>query len=132
MSEARVIARKDPSNLIVSTGPDVHLTPVGASMQPVAYTTIGNLGDAVRVSTTDLDNDCPEFQLNSRVPNTTGHEPGTGKGIIDSGYLQHAHADVASDYTFSEGFATVAHRDPAWVTRPGLGPTEPRQGMGDD
>ena len=70
MSEGRVSARKDPSNLIVTCGPDVCLTPVGAAMAPVAYTTVGNLGDAVRISTSVRNNGNYDFQLNSRVPHS--------------------------------------------------------------
>jgi hypothetical protein len=124
MSEGRVSARKCASNTIVSKGPDVCLTPRGSKMVPVPYSSIAFLDTAVRVSTSVRNNGKYDFQLNSRCASSIGTEPGTGRGVKSPGHLGPAHCDVAADYFFSEGYAVVAHRDPAWINRPDLGPQE--------
>ena len=55
-----------------------------------------------------------------------------GRGVKVPGYKGHAHAEVAASYVYSEGFATVSHRDPAWLNNPGLGPIEPNKGKGEE
>lgn len=132
MSMGRISARKDASNVIVTKGPDVCLTPRGSCMVPVAYTTIANLSTAVRYSPTVRNNGNYDFQLNSRCATSTGHEPGVGRGIISSGYLGHAHAAVASDYVCSTGYATVAHLDDAWANGVGLGAMETQKSSGEE
>lgn len=129
MSMGRISARKHASNVIVSRGPDVCLTPVGADMEPVAYSSIAYMSTAVRVSTSVRNNGCYDFQLNSRCRTSEGHEPGEGRGVNDPGYLGPAHVRVASDFVYSEGFATVSHRDPAWINQPDEGPKEPQKAM---
>jgi Domain of unknown function (DUF4150) len=125
MTIARVSARKCATNVIVSTGPDVCLTPVGGAVVPVAYSSIAFLDTAIRYSKSVRNNGKFDFQLNSRTSCSTGHEPGVKKGVIVPGYLGPAHVDVASDYVYSEGWATCSHRDPAWINRPDPGPVEP-------
>jgi hypothetical protein len=132
MSEGRISARRHASNVIVSLGPDVCLTPVGSGMEPVCYSSIAFMSTAVRVSTSVRNNGCYDFQLNSRCETSTGHEPGTGRGVNEPGYLGPAHVKTASDFYFTEGFATVSHRDPAWINRPDLGPEEPQKTMGEE
>lgn len=126
----RVSARKCASNVIVSTSPDVCLTPVGSGTVPVAYSSIAFLDTAIRYSKSVKNNDKFDFQLNARTSCSTGHEPGTGRGMKVSGYLGPAHVDVAAHFVYSEGFATCAHRDPAWINQPSPGPEEPRKGGG--
>jgi len=128
----KVSARQDAANVIVSKGPDVCWTPRGDSMVPVAYTSIAFLDTAVRVSNSVRNNGNYDFQLNSRCATSTGHEPGVGKGVVVPGYLGPAHTRTASDFVFSEGFATVSHRDPAWINRPDLGPSERLAGRNAD
>jgi hypothetical protein len=98
-------------------------------MAPVPYSSIAFLDTAVRVSTSVRNNGKYDFQLNSRCATTQGHDPGVGTGVISGGYKGHAHADEAAEYFYSEGFAVVSHRDPAWLNRPGLGPQEPRKSL---
>lgn len=128
MSEGRISARKDGSNVIVSKGPDVCLTPRGSAMVPVPYTSIAFLSSAARTSTSVRDNSNYDFQLNSRCATSTGHEQGTGKGVKVPGYLGMAHAKEGSSFFYSEGFAVVSHRDPAWINRPDPGGEEPKKG----
>lgn len=111
--------------LIVSTGPDVCWTPMGSSMVPVAYNSSARLDPAVRVSGSVGNNEISDFQLNSRAIKTTGHEPGSGRGVIVPGYLEVSLPRVASASVFSEGWAVVRDLDPAWVNRPDPGPIEP-------
>lgn len=127
MSEGRISARKCATNVIVSVGPDVCLTPRGSCMVPVAYSSIAHLDTAVRYSPTVRNNGKYDFQLNSRCSVSEGHEPGVGRGVVVPGYKGHAHAETAASYVYSTGFATVAHRDPAWINGVGLGPQEPRK-----
>jgi hypothetical protein len=123
----KISGRRCSSNVIVSTGPDVCLTPMGSAMVPVAYSSIAFLGSSIRISTSVRDNRKNDFQLNSRVPTSTGHEPGVGKGIVIPGYKGHAFVKVAASTVFSEGWATTRHRDPAMINRPGPGATEPKR-----
>jgi Domain of unknown function (DUF4150) len=125
MTIANVSARKCATNVIVSTGPDVLLTPVGGGMVPVAYSSIAFLDTAIRYSKSVRNNGKFDFQLNSRTSTSTGHEPGTGKGVKVAGYKGHAQADIAANYVYSEGWATVSHRDPAWINGVGEGLVEP-------
>ncbi len=131
MTMAIVSARKCASNVIVSKGPDVCLTPVGGAVVPVAYSSIAFFDTAVRYSKSVRNNGKFDFQLNSRTANSTGNEPGTQFGLKVKGYMGHAHADVAAHFVYSEGWATVSHRDPAWINGVGLGVVEQRKPKGD-
>lgn len=124
MSE-EISARKDGSNIIVSKGPDVCLTPMGSSMVPVAYNSIAFLDTAVRVSQNVFCNGLQDFNLNSRASVSTGHEPGTGRGVVVPGYKGPAFAKSASSTVATNGFTVVRNNDPAWINRPDLGSTEP-------
>ncbi|MGO4449871.1 PAAR-like domain-containing protein [Phyllobacterium sp. TAF24] len=127
MTIANVSARKCASNVIVSTSPDVCLTPVGSSMVPIAYSSIAFLDTAIRYSKSVRNNGKFDFQLNSRTSCSTGHEAGTGRGVKVPGYLGPAHVEAAVDFVYSEGWATCSHRDPAWINRPDPGPLEPQK-----
>jgi uncharacterized protein DUF4150 len=127
MTQGYVSARKNSSNVIVTKGPDVCLTPRGGSMVPVPYSSVAKLDTSVRVSTTVRNNGDYDFQLNSRCGVSEGNDPGKGKGIIVQGYKGPAHVMVASNFVYSEGFATCAHRDQAWINGADIGPTEPRK-----
>jgi hypothetical protein len=128
VSEAKVSARKCHSNTIVSTSPDVCWTPVGSSVVAVAYSSVAFLDTAIRYSKSVRNNGKFDFQLNSVCETSTGHEPGTKRGVIIDGYLGPAHVEVAAPFVFSEGWATCRHRDPAWINRPDPGPIEPVKG----
>lgn len=125
MKEVMVSARKCRTNTIVSTSPDVCWTPVGSSCEAVAYSSVAFLDTAIRHSTSVRNNGKFDFQLNSVCSESTGHEPGTKRGVVVSGYLGPAHVEIAAPFVFSEGWATVRHRDPAWINRPDPGPIEP-------
>ena len=127
MNEGRISARRDRSNLLVTKGPDVCLTPRGGEMVPAAYSSVAFLGQAIRVSKSVRNNGRYDFQLNSRTTEIKGHEPGTGKGKVVPGYKTYSHVRIASGFVYSEGFATVSHRDPAWINHPDPGPTEPQK-----
>jgi len=47
-----ISARKDGTNIIHCTGPDVCKTPIGSSMVPVPYMSMVTLGGAIRTSKT--------------------------------------------------------------------------------
>ncbi len=121
-----ISGREDGTNVIVSTGPDVCLTPVGSSLVPVAYSSVAFAGDSTRVSPTVLDNECADFHLNSRICTSTGHEPGVGAGVAVPGYQGEAFVQTASPTVFTDGWATTRHRDPAMINRPGTGAVEPQ------
>ncbi|MFK7989847.1 MAG: PAAR-like domain-containing protein [Sandaracinaceae bacterium] len=125
MAEYPVNGREADTDVIVSTGPDVCLTPVGGSMVPVAYCSVAFLGDSQRLSSTVLDNGHPDFNLNSRTLTSTGHEPGVGTGVVSGGYLGPAFVSTASPTVFTDTFATTRHRDPAFINRPDVGAIEP-------
>ena len=127
--EGMVSARQDRSNTVVSTGPDVCLTPRGGGMVPVPYSSIAFMDTAIRLSTTVRNNGNLDFQLNSRCSTSTGMEPGTGKGVKIQGWKGMALAAIASDFVYSQGWATVSHGDPAWINRPGPGDEEPEKPM---
>lgn len=124
-----VSGRRDSTDAIVSIGPDVLWTPRGGGMVPVAYSVIAFADTAVRTSMSVRNNGYYDFQLNSRTTKIQGHEPGTGRGVVVSGYMKYSHVEVAADYVYSEGFATVSHGDDAWMNHPDVGPTEAQRGM---
>ena len=128
-SEGLISGRRDVTNAIVSTGPDVLWTPKGGGMVPVPYSVIAFADTAVRLSMSVRNNGNYDFQLNSRTTKIQGHEPGTGKGVVVPGYMTYSHVKIASDFVYSQGFATVSHYDIAWVNHPDIGPTEPQRGM---
>jgi hypothetical protein len=97
-------------------------------MVPTAYTTVAKLGQAIRCSTSVRNNGQYDFHLNSRCTVTQGHELGVGRGTTEAGYLHVAHARKSSDFVFSEGYATCAHGDICWVTRPDYGGDEAQKG----
>lgn len=125
----QVAARKDGKNVIFSIGPDVCLTPIGSSMVPIPYCSIVTLEDAFDVTTPVTNNNNCDFQLNSRAPGVTGHEPGVGRGVVVKGYCELGFADICSGSTASWGFAVARDADLAWINRPDRGPTEPRSGI---
>lgn len=126
----KVSGRRDATNIMVTTGPDVCWTPMGGGMVPVAYSCIAFLDPSVRVSGTVNNNSDNDFQLNTRSCRIIGHEPGTGKGVVVPGYKRYSHVKTASPTVFSEGWAVVRDGDPAWMNHPDEGPTEPRRGAG--
>ncbi len=126
--EGMISARQDASNMLVSTGPDVLLTPQGGVDVPVPYSVVtAPLDPSIRLSMSVRDNGNYDFQLNSRTTTIKGHHKGTHKGVVVKGYERFSHVRVASDFVYSEGFATVAHRQKAWINHPDEGPEEPRK-----
>jgi hypothetical protein len=124
-----ISARREGTNIMHCTGPDVCLTPMGSAMVPVAYMSMVTLGASVRTSRTVRNNGLEDFQLNSRSTVVTGHEPGTGRGVKVAGYKAFAHAKKGSSTVYSEGWAVVRDGDPAWINHPDVGPTEPHRVM---
>lgn len=126
----RVSGRRDAANIMVTTGPDVLLTPMGSGMVPVAYSVVAYFDPSVRLSGKVRNNSLNDFQLNARAAKITGHEPGTGKGVVVPGYLTYSHVKTASSTVYSEGWAVVRDGDPAWINHPDVGPTEPQRSLG--
>jgi len=122
-----VSARKDGTNYIASTGPDVCKTPIGSSIVPVPYSSIAFLGSAARVNKTVNWNGRPDFLLNSRTPNSMGTEPGVKKGIAKSGHLGPAAVKVTTGSVFSSGWATASHKDKAVINMPSQGGQEKKR-----
>lgn len=127
--EGMVSARQDRSNLLVSSGPDVLWTPKGGGKVPVAYSVVAHMDTSIRLSRSVRNNGEYDFQLNSRTTEIVGHEPGVLKGVKISGYKTYSHAKVASDFVYSEGYASVAHLHEAWINHPDPGPNEPQKPM---
>lgn len=125
-----ISARRDGSNIMHCTGPDVCKTPMGGAMVPVPYMSMVTLGSSVRTSKTVRNNGKQDYQLNSRALTVTGHEPGIGKGVKVPGYKAYAHAMRGSKTVFSEGWSVVRNNDPAWINHPTVGPTEPFRSIG--
>ena len=93
-------------------------------MVKVPYTSVASLADSIRVSQSVRNNGKNDFQINSRASRSTGNEPGTGKGVVVPGYCGMALAEKGSESVYSEGWASVCHRAPAWINRPGPGSEE--------
>lgn len=132
MAISKISARNDITNLIVSTGPDVCWTPMGSSKVAVPYISSARLDPALRLASSVRDNGRKDFMLNSRAAITKGHEPGTLKGVKVAGYHSISHCRVASATVYSEGWACVRDRDPAWVNRPDPGSVEPSRSKRND
>lgn len=124
-----ISARQDASNMLVSTAPDVLYTP-DAGNAPVPYPVVtAPLDPSDWLSMSVRNNGNYDFQLNSRTTTIQGHQRGTNKGVKVRGYQKYSHVMVASDFVYSEGFATVAHMQDAWINHPERGPEEPRKPM---
>lgn len=122
---APVSARKEGTNIIYCVAPDVCLTP--PQPVPVPYMSISFFNTASRVSRSVRDNGRKDFQLNSRPTKTTGHEPGSQKGVKSGGHVSHSLTVKGVGSVYSEGFAEVRDGDKAEVNRPGPGGTEPKR-----
>ncbi len=120
-------ARKDGSNYIASTGPDVCKTPVGSSVVPVPYASIAFLGSAARVSSNVKRNGKSDFMLNSRTPNSMGTEPGVKKGVAKSGHLGPSAVKVTTGSVFINGYASASHKDKATINMASQSPTEKKR-----
>ncbi|MFS8180629.1 PAAR-like domain-containing protein [Pseudovibrio denitrificans] len=120
-------ARKDGTNYVYCKAPDVCKTPMGSSMVPVPYMSVAFFGTSARTSRTVRNNGKQDFQLNSRATVTTGHEPGTGKGVNVAGHVSHSHVKAGHKTVYSEGYSVIRDGDPALINRPGPGGTEPRR-----
>ena len=125
--EGMISARQDHSNTLVSFGPDVLWTPQGGGKVAVPYSVVAYMDTSTQLSMSVRDNGNYDFQLNSRTTTIDGHQAGTLKGVVVPGYERYSHVMVASDFVYSEGFATVAHQQVAWINHPDLGPEEPRK-----
>lgn len=126
--EGMISARQDASNMLVSSHPDVLWTPMGGSDVAVPYpTVVAPMDKSDRLSMSVRNNGNYDFQLNSRTTYIKGHQKGIHKGVVVPGYETFSHVMVASDFVYSEGFATVAHGMDAWINHPDRGPEEPRK-----
>ncbi|MQY49603.1 DUF4150 domain-containing protein [Rhizobiales bacterium RZME27] len=121
--------RRDGVNIMVTTGPDVCWTPIGDKMVPVAYTCVAFLDPSKRLSDDVRNNKRLDFQLNTRSRKITGHEPGTGKGVVVPGHLKYSHVKTASSSVFANGWAVVRDKDPAWMNHADIGPIEPQRAL---
>ena len=119
-----VAARKHDSNIIYSVAPDVCLTPIGSSIVPIPYMSMVTLGRSFDVSRSVKQNGLSDFQLDSRAPGVTGHEPGVRKGVVVPGYKDLGFGRKVSASTGTEGHTVVRDRDPAWINRPDRGARE--------
>lgn len=124
----KLAARKDGSNFIASSGPDVCKTSVGSGAQPVPYTSIAFLDTALRVNPTVRRNGKPDFMLNSRTSNSMGTEPGKGKGIKEPGHLGPAAVKKTTGSVFSSGWASARHKDDAVINMTSPGNAEKKRG----
>lgn len=122
-------ARRCAEHVIVSTGPDVCLTPIGSAVVPVAYSSKVTLERTERYSSNVRNNGKFDCQLNGAVPNVTGHEPGTKRGVVNPGYKGWALVETGSAFCYSRGFATWHHRQVAWINRFDPGPREDQKPM---
>lgn len=122
-----ISARVDASHYTHSIAPDVCLTPIGSIMVPVPYYTIAFFDHVERTSRTVRNNGAHDLQINSRPVHCTGHEPGTGKGIVSKGYVRHAVLKKGSETVFSEGWPVVRDNDSGEINRPDVGRSEQRR-----
>ncbi len=107
-------ARKNSIFIVVNLVPDVCKTPIGASMVPVPYPIMGNLGDSTVVAKHVNFNGDPVYLLSdSIVPRVTGNEPGTGGGIKSGVNKGKVRATGSSKNVKVEGKRVVRHGDEA-------------------
>lgn len=121
----KVGSRKNASNLIYSTGPDVCLTPMGSSTVPVAYSSVAILGSAGRVSGDVKYNGDQASAVGMRSANSTGTEPGTSKGFAKSGHCGPAAVIKGSGSVHLNGMPTIRHKDKAVINMTDAGPKDP-------
>jgi len=124
----KVVGRKQGTNMIYSTGPDVCLTPMGSSTVPVAYSSVALLGSAGRSSRDVKYNGSAALAVGMRSPNSTGTEPGTSKGMSKSGHCGPAAVIAGSGTVQLNGMPAVRHKDKAVINMPNAGKKEPQRG----
>ena len=83
----RISGRNDASNVMVSTGPDVCLTPMGSGTVPVAYGVVALLDAAVRLSDSVRQNGRWDFTLNTRSAVIVGSAALRGVPITEAGAI---------------------------------------------
>ncbi len=96
-------SRDTSKSVVVSSTPDVCLTPMGSAMVPVPYSIVGNFSDAMRTTQTVKFTDQQAFNFASRLNHVSGDEAGAGGGVssgVNVGYckpLEHSPTVKAQD-----------------------------------
>lgn len=95
--------------LIVSKTPDVCLTPVGSSVQPVPYNIWARMDQSQRTADTVSFTSMPVFHTNSRVPQVIGNEAGQIGGVVSGVNKGSCKPITFSDTVYVEGECVVRH-----------------------
>jgi len=116
----KLAARKDGAFYAISKGPDVCLTPMGSSKVPVAYTSTAFFDKSGKTVSSVRYNGKPSFSVESRVSETTGTEPGSSKGVKNSGHCGPASITSGSPEMGNGGYQSARQGDTVQLNKPNL------------
>jgi len=121
-------ARKTGEAMVISTQPDVCLTPMGPNMVPVPYPVIGKFGNVSGEKTTVQFGGDPAVTMGSRVTKVTGDEAGTGGGLVSGTKGGHCRPVTHSTSVRVHGEYVLYHSTQMWMNC--AGPDGPGNTLG--
>jgi hypothetical protein len=111
-----VVARKQTGWKVISTLPDVCLTPMGNSVVPVPYAVHAKLEESVRIAKSVKANGNPVVIYDETVvPKTVGDSGGSRKGIQSGTVEANCYPKTHSGTVSAEKHRVVRHDDEFWM-----------------
>lgn len=108
-------SRDTQEGIVISTEPDICLTPVGSAMVPVAYNIWARQADDARTTPTVLLSGLRSHNLGSLITTCHGDEAGTGGGIKSGTHNGICEPRGHSATVRSEGRNMIRHGDEWWM-----------------
>lgn len=108
-------SRDTGDGILVSTTPDICLTPVGSSMVPVAYNLWASQADDANTTTTVRQTKLRTHNMGSLITTCHGDEAGTGGGIRSGTHNGICEPKEHSATVRSEGKNVIRHNDIWWM-----------------
>lgn len=105
-------ARKTSEAYVVSTTPDVCLTPMGSKKVPVPYSIVASFFDAIKTVVSVLFKGLQSFFMGSRISRVEGDEAGTEGGVESSVNRGAVRPIRGSSTVHAAGQPVIRHDDP--------------------
>ncbi|WP_180899178.1 DUF4150 domain-containing protein [Martelella soudanensis] len=111
MSIPRELSRDTGEGILVSTSPDVCLTPVGGTRVPIPYTIVAKQADDANTCPTVRATGKRVHTMGSIITSCSGDEPGTAKGIKSGTVGDVCHPKEHSATVRAGGKPVIRHDD---------------------